>query len=333
VKKHAGKIKFGFGVLIGGLALWYFFEQFNFVKSLDALYNISSLWWIYAAIVSYCISIVIKTIRWWYIITIVEPAIPLIGAFKIYFNSIIINALLPLRAGDILRISEFKKQFDMPVGLTTGCMVSERILDIIVLLFYLFISISFLVNDNIIYEFVGEWFLKFVLVVIVVGVVILAFPLQSRKKMLLIVNISKNTNSEVIKTVSNMVVDLISGLTAFKSYKSTLVVIVLSIIGWGFEGGLFIAVANSMSISDYGFGVWLAFCLATLVQALPNAPAGIGLFQLAVFTGMISFGVSEDEAGMFAILSHVIYFIALFFMYIFFTIFLTTMEKHENTTC
>jgi uncharacterized membrane protein YbhN (UPF0104 family) len=96
----------------------------------------------------------------------------------------------------------------------------------------------------------------------------------------------------------------------------------LSFVGWGLEGGLFIAVAYSLGITDFGLGAWLAFCLATIVQSLPNAPASIGLFQLSAFIGMTSFGISEFESGTFSILSHAVYFVALLLIYLLFSMFL-----------
>jgi uncharacterized membrane protein YbhN (UPF0104 family) len=82
--------------------------------------------------VAYCADFMLRAARFWWLLEIATshrlPFLPTVGPFIASFG---VSDILPLRVGDGFRIVWFHQRFAIPLGVLTGMMIVERILDLV----------------------------------------------------------------------------------------------------------------------------------------------------------------------------------------------------------
>ena len=83
----------------------------------------------------------LRIVRWWWMLRVLEPSLPLKACVWPFLTSIAVNNVLPLRAGDALRVFGFRRQLRSPAVRVLGTLIIERMLDLLALLGFFFIGL------------------------------------------------------------------------------------------------------------------------------------------------------------------------------------------------
>ena len=301
-KPWARRSKLALGLVVTVIFIWLFARELDAGALTDALLSISP---ISVGVAMACIAAGygVRTIRWWWMLRVLDPALPVGACVQPFLASIAVNNVLPLRAGDVLRVAGFRRQLRCPAMRVMGTLIIERALDVVVLAGVLFLTLTGLPDDSPIRRFawIGKWAIGTGLVVLAVSILLqpvlrLFARLLSRKSIL---------NAQPwAKAALRHGANLAAALDLVRSPRLLFCLGALSVIGWACEGAAFVVVAHALQTELHPSGPWLALSAGSLATAIPSSPGYIGTFDYFVAQGLGAYGAQTDIAAAFALAVH-----------------------------
>ncbi|MFQ5472706.1 MAG: lysylphosphatidylglycerol synthase transmembrane domain-containing protein, partial [Dehalococcoidia bacterium] len=95
-------------------------------------------------------------------------------------------------------------------------------------------------------------------------------------------------------------------LQSFKSKKALFRLSWTSYAAWLAEAAMYYVSGRALGLDLSPAVYLLVVVVATIAVSMPFTPAGLGVFEVAITTLLVAFGVNETQAATFAIFSHVI---------------------------
>ncbi len=241
--------------------------------------------------------------RWWWMLRVFEPELPLQNCVQPFLISLAVNNTVPFRAGDMLRTIGFREELRSPSMRVLGTLVVERLLDLFVLLTFFFIGL------------IGVAANRFPPAFVTVSIALAAICLAGLLTLLLLPHrvqqgfrwiahrrwLAKRNWSAQAEAWFEQ---LFAALSLLRSAKLSLQLVVLSIITWTFEGGVFAAIAWSLQADTAPLGPWFSLALSTLATLIPSSPGYVGTFDYFAMLGLTSYGAAWETAAVFALLVH-----------------------------
>tara|TARA_B100000780_G_C21126545_1_gene457320 strand:- start:7284 stop:8285 length:1002 start_codon:yes stop_codon:yes gene_type:complete len=284
------------------------FKDINLLNFSSA-FTLSNISLMLLASMSLICSVLVRSIRWRYLVYSEKNADEHIDKFSDFWNylfSLVLNLFIPIRSGEMFRI------------LSSGGPKKSLIKNSLSIFIEKFFDIFVIFGGLVIYLLVmGTDFSPIISSVIKKVAVILGL-LSTLFALLLF--LSKPSNVKIKKNY--IIIEKIkNSFRANRNPKFLMIILALTILAWSLEVVKFVVVwyvlGNSLSISL----PLLAFFLATLSMGLPGAPAAVGTFHYAIIVATIPFGIAYLDALNYAVLTHLLYFLALisfsFFIYMF----------------
>lgn len=249
----------------------------------------ADFFWVGISIFIGMLSHVSRAIRWNYLLE------PLGYKPKIRNNVLIIlmayltNLGIP-RSGEILRATALATYEDVPFEKGFGTIVTERIIDLLMLMLIIFIAL--LAQTDIILEFMEDKGISLsgTLIIAVAGIFGLGLLLM----------VLKRSNSKLVMKLKGFVKGLLDGLLSVFRMKRKLSFIVHTIFIWGCYIAMFWAIKYTVAeTAALGLGELLVAFIAGAF-AITTTNGGIGLYPIAVSKSLEIFGidpVSGDAFG------------------------------------
>ena len=208
------------------------------------------------------------------------------------------NCIFP-RLGEVVRCSVLKRKENIPFDKTLGSVISERIIDLLVLFMLAFLVIVF--QWKLLGSLITSWMVPLVnklinnvlrgIIVIIIGVVFIVF---------LVKIIRKN------KKIASLWHGFIDGIKSVVTMKKKWRFILYTLAVWGFYVLMTWLPFYMLSETSH-LGVVEAVTLlgiATMGIVAP-VPGGIGTYHFIAITLLNGFyGISEQVAGSFAAINH-----------------------------
>jgi len=242
--------------------------------------------------------------RWWWMLRVFEPELPLGNCIRPFLISMAVNNTLPFRAGDVFRTVGFRDELRSPAMRVLGTLVVERLLDLLVLLAFFFIG--FIGLSSVAVNQLPPLFVNATITIAaacLIGLLtLLLLPHQVQKvfrwsyRRWLGHNAAASTQARLQQ--------LFGALSLLRSPKLSLQLLALTIIAWTFEGGVFAAVAWSLQADSAPLGPWFSLALGTLATLIPSSPGYVGTFDYFTMLGLISYGCDRETAAVFTLLVH-----------------------------
>lgn len=264
-----------------------------------------SLPWLLLALLCLFVGYMLRIVRWWWMLRVLEPSLPLSACVWPFLTSIAVNNVLPFRAGDALRVFGFRRQLRSPAVRVFGTLVIERMLDLLALLGFFFLGLLGLPD--------GVFPASFILVATWLAglsasglfVLVLITPWLGR----IIDRIAghgffagRNLTEAVVKHGGH----LVGALGLVRSPARLLGLIVLSVLTWGFEGAVFATVAAALSAGVDPLGPWFALGTGTLATLIPSSPGYVGTFDYFAAQGLAAYGAAPPVSVAFALTVHAV---------------------------
>lgn len=280
------------------VALAVFFWRVDVSAVFDELGRVS-LGWALVALVAFTGSKFLHGWRWWHFLGRQEAPIPqLVGVF---LASNMANSLLPLRAGDLLRVEVPAKRFGIPRSLlASSVFLVESVLDLFAFAILLVVALLLADLPPVLRPLVG---LVGGSAVVLFGA--LVFLARSRT--------SVEAWSEAIfgllpdgiaRPIARRVPDFISGMASLGTNAEAARVIGISLIAWLVEVGVYFLLARAFGLHLDVSQALILMIAANLIVSLPLTPWSIGPYELAVSEALVAIGAPRTEAGAFALGTH-----------------------------
>lgn len=222
------------------------------------------------------------------------------------------NYIIP-RAGEVSRCAALSKTDDLPVEKSLGSVVTERIVDMFLLI--LVLGVIFLIQFDLISQFLKDTFenkneigqgnefsWKFILLIGLIAIVILLFSL--RKKL---------AQSSLVIRLFKMVQGFGDGLLSIRHVKNPSLFISLSVLIWiGYILMMYVCLFSLEATSHLNFVDCLTvFAIGTIGVVLPAPGAGAGTYHFFVMQSLLLYGVSKEDGIAYATMVHGIQMIVL----------------------
>ncbi len=319
---------------IAAVLLGYIFSIVDFNAMMIELKK-ANYFWIFLSIFISMIAHIARGLRWNLLLEPLQYKANPFHAIQAVLAGYLANYALP-RAGEVVRCSLLKKTDNVPINVSFGTVITERIVDVVAMA--IVIGLSFLLEFNRLKDFIigffgskfenlaASLFKNAILFAIILLVFLLAlFLIYKLREKLLKIGI-------VIK-IYGFVLGLLSGLTSITKMKNSGLFIFYTLVIWGgyylMTYVIFFALTDTANLPFQSGLVVLA--LASLGMAAP-VQGGIGVYHIMVATGLLIYGIPQEKGFIVATILHTSQFLTVFVFggISFILALLTSSKKKEN---
>jgi uncharacterized protein (TIRG00374 family) len=246
-----------------------------------------------AALLLTTLAVLFRFCRWHLFVRVLGCSISWRHNLQIYLSGFALTTT-PAKAGELVR-SVFLKKHGMSYASSVAALVSERTMDLIVMLGIL--MLGGLSHPQ------GKLVSFITLLMIVTLLVLLGFPgilLRMHS------TFSKLGTTKITNLLEKMV-RLSEQFRLCASGQSLLIGLVLGVLAWSAEGASFFIICRGVMDHSPMIGEAIfIYAFATLAGALSFLPGGLGVAEVTMFALLASFGASNQEAVVITIVTRVV---------------------------
>ncbi len=277
--------KYVVGLSVSIACLFYLLQKIDMHIVFDLFKSMNYTWFVMATIIG--ISKMWWTgLRWRYLATFCNQ-LKKSDSFYFYTIGTMLNMLLPLRSGDLLRIRLISKKLQVSTFKILATVTSEHMLDFLVLIIFL-ISCLFFYSYHLPKHVLATMVTLSSVMMIFTGSVFLLKRIPE------------------IYFFKKMIANFHTGFFQFEKHKFK--VMMLTILIWLAQSLWIYALLRCLGMTmHYHLGVEAIFVIVVMMGAaamLPATPGYIGTFHLMVVLGLTQIGVPKSVALSYAILAH-----------------------------
>jgi glycosyltransferase 2 family protein len=280
-----------FGVIVGGFVIYIFLKNFDFTTSIKIISQVK-IPFLFLAILAFYLSLPIRAWRWRVLLSPTGNSVNIAPLSHYYYLAWFANAILPARIGDIYRAYLLRKNKDVPISLSLGTLLSERVFDLAISAILMVLSGAYYwgaIKNS------GEksylvWGLIAVLAIIIFFTLIISFfPL--------LMKIAPSKIREKLELFRNGIFRwpaLLPGIIAMTLviWLSEALRLYLVFLAFGIKAGFLMAVFISQA--------------SLILMSIPLSPAGLGLVELLMLKLLSTAGLSPATAGAITIIDRLI---------------------------
>ena len=247
-----------------------------------------------------------RIVRWWWMLRALEPGLPLGACVRPFLASMAFNNVLPLRAGDALRVLGFRGALRSPAMRILGTLAIERALDVACLCGIFFLGVSGLPEGAFppgVAAAVG-W-LAGACAAAGLAAALLS-PLFARLR-IRAPGRRFLAKAGWAESVSRWGRQLAEALGVMRSAPRTLALVALSALVWICEGAAFVVIAEALRAGVAPLGPWLSLAAGALATAIPSTPGHVGTFDYFAARGLAAYGAGPEIAAALALTIHALW--------------------------
>jgi uncharacterized membrane protein YbhN (UPF0104 family) len=257
----------------------------------------ASLWWLPVAFVGNLASDWFRAIRWQQFFAPMKR-LPVPFLFGVAILGVATNIVLPLRAGEVLRIQVLRRRTGLHVSNIVATLLSEKLADLIAFS-------SFIILGIVLYQEARFlWPLALAYGAALTAGLIGARWLATRAQ-LTDPDMPTDNPETLLGRVRRQALYLGAGFQSLRSYRVLGLVAGTSCAAWACEATMYYACGRALGFDLPPAVYLLVVVAATIAVSVPITQAGLGVFELAIAGLLVAFDVSASEAAAFAIFSHV----------------------------
>jgi uncharacterized protein (TIRG00374 family) len=278
--------------LLAGLAL-----TINFSQILDELGN-ANLLWLPLILASNYASDWWRAVRWRHLLS--PPNRP--GAMLLFLAAQLgsaVNLVLPLRAGEAVRVQIVSRRAGLGVSAIVGSLFAEVLTDLVTFATYIAIGLVLLQDARFL------WPIAVAAPILALGGLALAYFLAQRADAQP-ERIASQAEGRIRAWIRRELDNFAHGLQSFRSPLSLLQVVIDSQLLWGAEVVMFWACGESLGL-DLSIGAYMLLVVGANVSgAFPFTQSGIGVFEVTITGLMVALGTDDTQAAAYSIFVHVL---------------------------
>lgn len=165
---------------LGALIVYFIQKNFTFDEFVSKL-KLAKIEFVIASVLMGVVAVFIRALRWRLLLEPMGYSTSLSNAYHATMSGYLVNLGIP-RSGEVTRCAMFSKSDKVPLNVLVGTVLSERVLDLVMLAFVLLFSVLLQFNllygyihENVISKLMANKLLLSVVVVCLLGGLLLAF--------------------------------------------------------------------------------------------------------------------------------------------------------------
>lgn len=307
------KVQFWFGIIVSlGLIFWLAYSC-NWQEVGRELINIR-VWMILPAILIFMLHFMLRAMRWRLLLGAKEQQTSLSLLYDGMMVGNLATFVLPLRIGEFVRPYMISRCSEYSFATSFVSVVIERFFDLSTVLLAFAGMLFFLDRSSSVSPMVydGAYFLAGVAGCILVFIM---FAIYFPKQLIAIASVPLKYVPRTIRVViQSFLNDFLAGVEVLKNGSILLQVIGWSLLIWASSFLRFwIALAAFPSIDPTIILSVSAGVIVSLAIAAPSAPGFVGVYEAGCIAAFALFGLSQDSATAYAIVTHLLEYILIVF--------------------
>lgn len=273
-------------IALGVFLVWYSYSSTSIEDRQNIYESIrnANLIWVSISIFIGILSHFSRAIRWVYLLKPLGYKPRLTNSFLIVLISYFANILI-LRSGEFLRATALNTYEGIPFEKGFGTIVTERIIDVIMLL--LIIATAFFLQADIIIELLNKNGIGLVgsLLILLIGII----------GLIICIRIIKKSTMPIALKIKNFLTGMLDGILSISKMENKIAFILHTIFIWSCYIAMFWVIKFTvLDTIDLPLGAFLvAFVAGAFAMATTNG--GLGFFPIAVSAALVVYGVNENS--------------------------------------
>ena len=294
-----GVIKVVGGIIVTALFVYVLYGAVDVDKVKHAISGIQ-IGWLVGALGFLTAAYVLKIARWFVMLRGLSSDISYRLCVAPFMISIALNNVLPMRAGDVVRVVAFRSRLGASGMALLGTMIVERVLDLVVLLAVFGLAVRFL-PDGLVPPAIQSGFSILMMVIPTAAVAVLLLPGPLR---LLLSKIG--TSVPALSGLVGKIDETLAAMAILCRPARLASLLGLSLGAWACEGGVFVLTAVALGWTGGLASSFFALAVGTLSTLLPSSPGYVGTFHYFTTEALTVFGADRNLAAAFAIVVHLV---------------------------
>lgn len=295
-------LTFALGILFSAFFAWLGFRGLNVEELFQTLEKLQ-MGWLGLAVLVYFLAAYLITWRWHYVLFPVKDIHPN-QLFSVVVIGYMGNNIYPARIGELIRAYFLKRNENIPYAPTLATILVERIFDGLVMLTFIILALVFVEFDEPIVQQVFQ-----IIAPLFFGALGVFFFLALRPQLAERVytwGIRQFIPLRFQDKLVEVVKKFMEGLHSLSQPRLLAATIFFSWASWTVEASTYWIVLNAF---DFRVSFWvlgLVMGLANLTTILPSTPGYVGTFHGVTILTLTAFNVSQENAGAYAIVMHLV---------------------------
>jgi len=288
----------GVGVTVFFLFLFIFQIRDDFGEMGRALGEANYIF-LLPAVFIYGVGLFLRAVRWRYLLMPLK-AFSSFRLFPLILIGMLVNNVLPARLGIVARAYILGEREGISKMATGGTMVVEQVFDGLTLLLFVAVISFFAPLTGLLQQVV------YIAAGLFLGAVVICFILASSPRVarLAIAVVLRFLPQRWRGKTEKWLLLLIEGLGIMRSPGKLLIVLMISILVWVCEAGMFYMVGFAFNLEVPFYAFLLATAVANLAWALLMTQGGLGSFDLACQKTLELFNVGAGVAASYTVVLH-----------------------------
>lgn len=296
-----------FPLILMVVFLYFAFKNIDFINVVKILESIS-LFWLIIYFFVWLTSHIVRAYRWKIIINSVKEETSIINLFGATMVGYGVNCIIP-RLGEVYRGLFLGKWEDISRSSMVGTIVLERVIDVLVLGFSIFISVA-IYSGDLFQEVIWLESTLYFGFLLIIGLVIFLFLLVKFKEKFydVILNVVGKISVKIADALGRAFHLLTDGFASLKGAKNIISVFFLSaliMLLYGLTAYIGFFILHMEKIQDVSYSMaWIVMTISAIGVIIPT-PGATGSYHLIVISVLVGiFHFSNDISGAYAILTH-----------------------------
>lgn len=264
-------------------------------------------WWAAPMLFCYLSSFLVRGVRWCLLLEPVER-VSWSTSTGVVFSGYMANNVLPLRLGEIVRALVLGQVSSTRVEGALSTIVLERVFDGLVLVGMIaLVLVGMGERAGGIIAYTGGISALVFLGALAFVLAARLFPRSVLKGVRTLLNWAPLVETEAGMEATR---SLLRGLTSLSFNWRLLAIVLLSVVVWILEGGMFWVGLQAFALEGGLEVAFLTLAFVNLSILIPSAPGYVGVFQGATILAFGAFGLSEEVALSYSVVLHALQYVS-----------------------
>jgi len=263
----------------------------------------SNAWWLLPALAVLALTVALRALRWQLVFPLrTRPPLP--ATTRALLVGYLFNNILPLRAGEALRVVVLHEEAGTSRAEALATAVSERVYDVLALLVLLLVASPFLPDVT--------WLRRAaVLTVVLLVFLAVAFAVLVRygeRPVRFLLRPTARLPGLSEQRVDYAAASIVRGFSALRRPAIAAPAFAVTVVSWLMLAASFWLAMEAFDLG-LGYGAALLVVISiNLAMVVPSSPAAVGVFEAATLVALRAYGVEPSLALAYAVVLHALNF-------------------------
>jgi uncharacterized protein (TIRG00374 family) len=286
------------GLIISAIAIILLIQFSNWQGVLDAL-SLMDLRWLAVAIVFYFLGLIFRALSW---MTLLQNKASYGRVFITLNEGYLLNNIFPFRLGELGRAVILSQATGVSSLFVISTIIIERAYDVAIAAGLLLATLPFVLELD-----AGQTIASLVMTLVILILVILFLLARYRHWIINKLDAYGETRLFFRERISRRIESLLDGLGALSRLDQFLLSVVFILLAWFSASVQLYFLALSMGIDAEYWWIGFVIGVISLGIALPSAPAGLGIYEVAMVGAFSLLGVPSSQGLAVALVAHFIH--------------------------